>query len=299
MNNLSFEHSSQGLEEARGAIAVDGNKIPFTLERPDRRQFGGEIADDVMVLVTGWTETENSLQPLRTATARLGMAAVTIHHPRYRRPDNVLRGAHLRVTNVAAVAELLADDYPTVNLAGHSMGGIDVVRATREHDLDINALFLLGSAGLIASDDFHHVAPRFLKAILQEESDDWMHHPISESRFIYESIKTIVSNPALAASEGVAAATHYVARHIAELTERGIIAVNVMADGDNVFPYKEVLASTADVPFDVSRIFANSRHNFTSQRPNEVAAFLTGIVGESDSIRAQRNQTVAITPEAI
>lgn len=234
MSDLRFETSGHGIEKAHSHLQVAGSLVPFTVERPNRRRFPADISDDVVIYLTGWTESEDSIKPVRQATAQLGMAAVTLYHPRYYNPAKVLRAAHLRVENVAAMVGALQDDFASVSLAGHSMGGIDAVRATHENDLDINVLAVLGSAGLIRSDNFQHVAPRVFNEIVQEEGAYLLQDPIHEGKFAFESLKTILRNPALAASEGIAAATHYVGRHIEGLAARGIVTANVMADSDKI-----------------------------------------------------------------
>jgi pimeloyl-ACP methyl ester carboxylesterase len=292
MSQPQFEKSGEGLEKIALTARVGSDNVPYTVERPDMRHYSGDISDDVIVYVTGWTESEDSLKPLRRATAQLGMAAVTLYHPRYMRPDKVLRANHLRVQNVATVATILGDEYASVSLAGHSFGGIDVTRAAYEHELDLNVLALMGSAGLIQKDNFQQVAPRVLDEVVREEGSALLQHPIHEGRFAWESLKTIGRSPVLAAVEGISAATQYVGKHVPMLVERGIVTVNMMADGDRIFPHMDVKASTENIPFDITETFSESCHNFTYHRPREIGAFLIDIIEHADSLRAKRPTTI-------
>lgn len=290
MSELRFEPSGPGIEKAHSDIKVAGSLVPFTIERPDRRRFGDEISDNVVLYLTGWTESEDSIKPLRSATARFGTAAATLYHPRYKRPDKVLRAPRLRVENVAAVTEILQNDFETVSIGAHSMAGIDSTQAALDYELDINVLALLGSAALIIGDRFNQVAPRVFEEIIHEEASNMFHHPFSEGRFAYQSLATIIQNPALATIEGIAAATHYVGRHIPTLVDRGTVVANIMADGDRIFPVQEVLKSTEDLPFDVVKVFSESCHNFTYHRPGEVGAFVIDIIEHADEMRGLRTQ---------
>jgi pimeloyl-ACP methyl ester carboxylesterase len=292
MSQQQFEKSGEGLEKIALTARVGRDDVPYTIERPDRRHYSGDVSDEVIMYLTGWTESEDSLKPLRQATAQLGMAAVTLYHPRYVRPDKVLRANHLRVENVATVAKILGEEFASVSLAGHSFGGIDVTRAAFEYELDINVLALMGSAGLIQKDNFQQVAPRVLNEVVREEGSSLLQHPIHEGRFAWESVKTTVRNPALAVVEGVSAATQYVGKHIPALTNRGIVTVNVMADGDRIFPHMDVKASTEGIPFDVSETFSESCHNFTYHRPRELGAFLIDVIDRSNEIRSLRPLTI-------
>lgn len=292
MSQPQFEKSGEGLEKIALTARVGRDDVPLTIERPDRRHYPGDVSDDVIMYITGWTESEDSLKPLRRATAQLGMAAVTLYHPRYVRPDKVLRAHHLRVENVATVAEMLGQEYASVSLAGHSFGGIDVTRATFEHELDVNVLALMGSAGLIKKDNFQQVAPRVLNEVVHEEGSALLQHPIHEGRFVWESAKTTIRNPALAVVEGVSAATQYVGKHIPTLVDRGVVVANIMADGDRIFPHLDVKASTEHTPFDVSETFAESCHNFTYHRPRDLGAFLIDVINRADTLRAIRPTTI-------
>lgn len=291
MNNIRFESTERGFEKATGHIEVAGSRVPFTIEQPDWRHFGSDaISDDVIVYLSGWIESEELLRPLRHATAQLGMAAVTIEQPRYMRPDKVLRAPNLRVENVATIAKGLTDMYPAVHLAGHSLGGTEAVRVASEHDVDIKTLTLLGSAGLIATDNFSQVAPRVFEEIVKEELDALKSGVFSSSRFAAKSLLVAVRNLALAANEGIAAATHYVGRHVSPLQDEGIIVANVMADEDRIFPFHQVIASTQNISFDVERVFSESCHNFTTHRPNEVAQFVCNVVVDSDTLLQSRQK---------
>ncbi|MFO0881911.1 MAG: hypothetical protein U0491_00470 [Candidatus Saccharimonadales bacterium] len=295
MSVPQFEKSGEGIEKIKLTAKVGSDEVPFTIERPDRRHFGGDVSDHIVLDLTGWTESEDSLKPLRTATAKLGMAAATLYHPRYVNPIKVFRSHHLRVENVAAVVRKLEGEYASVSLAGHSFGGIDGTRATYEKELDIRVLALLGSAGLIQLDNLQHVAPRVLNEVVFEEGGALLQHPIHEGRFAVESVKVILRNPILAGSEGLAAANQYVGRHIESLTERGVVVLNVMADGDKIFPYKDVQLSTEDVPFDGEYIVRNANHNFTYNRADEVAGVITQTITDADTIVARRVNPLTIT----
>ena len=295
MSVPQFEKSGEGIEKIKLTVKVGSDEVPYTIERPDRRHFGGDVYDDLVIFLTGWTETEDSLKPLRTATAKLGMAAATLYHPRYVNPFKVFRSHHLRVENVAAVTQSVADEYASVSLAGHSFGGIDGTRATYEKELDIRILALLGSAGLIQLDNLQHVAPRVLNEVVFEEGGALLHRPIHEGRFAVESMKVILRNPILAGSEGFAAANQYVGKHIESLTERGIVVVNVMADGDKIFPYKDVQFSTKDVPFDDEYIVRDANHNFTYNRVDEVAGVITETITDAEAIISRRVNPLQIT----
>jgi hypothetical protein len=175
------------------------------------------------------------------------------------------------------------------------MGYIDSTRAVYENELDVNVHAGFGGAGLIDKDNFQHVAPRVLNELLHEEGSSLRKHPIQEGRFAMGSIITVVRNPALAASEGISAATHYVGRHIPELRQRGTVTANIMADGDKIFPYLDVLESTQEVPFDEVKVFEDSCHNFTRHRPKEIAAFMIDIISRADAIRTARSLASEIT----
>lgn len=292
MENLRFESTDRGFEKATGTVEVAGSKVPFTIEQPDWRHFGGDISDGVVVYLSGWTESEDSLKSLRHATARLGMAAVTIQQPRYYRPDKVLRAPELRVENAATITRNLNNMYPSVHLAGHSLGGTEAVRVAAEYEACIETLTLLGSAGLIASDGFRQVAPRVFEEIVSEELYSLRSGLISKSGIALESIKMVLRNPALATNEGVAAATHYVGRHIQPLLDKGLYVANVMADEDKIFPYQQVLESTGHIPFSSQEVFTESCHNFTAHRPNEVAQLICAVTIDASSVRQQRAQAV-------
>lgn len=299
MSVPQFEKSGEGIEKIQLTTRVGSDEVPFTVERPDRRHFGGDISDDVVVYLTGWTESEDSLKPLRTATAKLGMAAATLYHPRYINPIKVLRAHHLRVENVAAITRVLEQDYESISLAGHSFGGIDGTRAAYEKELNLRVLALMGSAGLIAQDGFGQVAPRVLEELLKEEGAEVLQHPVHEGKFVLESLKTVLRNPALATSEGIAAATRYVGQHVGEIVSRGTVVANIMADGDKIFPHTVVRQSTAHVPFDETMTLVNANHNFTYNRAPEVADYITGLIRRADVIRSGRIDALAITNEDV
>lgn len=298
LTNIAYEPTGPVTEKAHYRANVDGNLVPFTLERPNSH-FGTEnLNEGIVVLGSGWTETEDSMKPLRHSLAKLGIAAVTVHHPRYIAPAKVLNAPNLRVDNISAIANGVANDFVGVSLAGHSMGGIDVTKAVHERCVAASTLTLLGSAGLIASSTFEQVAPNVFRELIQEESS-LLKNPIGRVSFARKSLVTILRNPALAASEGIAAATHYVGRHIPDIVQRGIITANLIADGDKIFPPNEVLQSTKNLPFDVQEVMENSTHNFTYHQPARVARFILDVIESREMLLISRKKELKITQEEI
>lgn len=299
MSEFRFEPSGYGVETAHSDITVAGSIVPFTIERPDRRRFADEISENAVLYLTGWTESEDSLKPLRRATAKLGTAAVTFNHPRYKRPDKVFRAEHLRIENVAAVTEMLQQDYSSVSFGAHSMAGIDGTSAIIEKELDIRVLALLGSAALIYGDSARQVSPRLFEELVYEEAPMLLRNPWSEWRALFASAKTFAESPVLGFYEGIETGNHYVGRHIPEIINRGTIVANIMADGDRIFPVEKVLQSTQDLPIDIVRVFNESCHNFTNHRPNEVGAFIIDIIEHADELRSLRTKKKVSKPHKI
>jgi hypothetical protein len=293
MTEGKYEASGPGLEKASFKIKVNEDFVPFTIERPDMLHGANNYATEAVILAPGWTETEEALKPLRAQLAMRGLAAVTIYHPRVMRPDKVLKGAQLRVDNITALAHFLINEYYGVHFVGHSFGGTDITKSVYERNAPVKSLNLHSSGGMVKSDNFEDVARRVINKIIKEEPLVLLRSPFSELAFALESIGSVIRNPGLAAVEGIAAATHYVGRHIDEIYDRGIVTTNSMADGDFIFPHEKVIESTKGMLFDEVRLYKDSCHNFTSHRPKEVADYMAKILLNTESILANRPHKIA------
>ncbi len=294
-----FKSCGPGLEKTCFSIGEKGAKSDVSLWRPNRRTFAGDISGDVFVLNPGWTETSESMKPTCIELARSGMTALVIKHAIGQgAADRLFRAGERRAESTINVCNYLDNEYESYSIAGHSLGGIDSTRAIVEGDLRPKLLFLLASAGLIKSDNFQHVAPRVFKALLQEEKY-LLKRPKSVIELARESIASVLKNPALTASEGWYAATHYVGRHINEIADSGVVLCNVMADEDIIFPYEQVLKDTEDLKIDVTKIFKEATHNFPFHDAPQLAQFVRDTNDIVPEILDKRASSFAITNEDI
>ena len=266
-------------------------RVPVVRPHPSRA-----VSDGIVLNAIGWTETAESVRPTLQELALGGMAAATITHERSSSPLEVLRAAKLRSDRIALVAKYLENEFETISLTGHSLGGTDAARAIVESDLQPLAHIFIASAGLIKGDHLQHVAPRVFKEILRQEQH-FREHFLSESRFAAQSLSTVIKNPALVLKEGVYAANHYTADKIAVIAERGVGVGMVIPTRDSIFPAALVKESVQDLPID--EIFEiDACHNPTFHNAKELAAFIIRFVMAAPDIVASR-QNLGITKEDI
>jgi hypothetical protein len=293
MNGLNFEASGPGIEKAKSSIKIGSSVINFTVEQPDIEHFGSEIHDGVIVYNSGWTETDNSLKKLRTETAKQGLSAVTLYHPRYVHPNNIAKADTLRIDNIAGLINGLSEVYPKVSAGGHSLGGMDLVRTAVERDVELDTIALYASAGLINGWRAYQSALGLFWELVIEERRHFIARPATVIRSLGFAVKTIVSSPVLAGKEGLYAGGHYSGQHIQDIYDKNTVIACAIASDDHIFPEKEILNSISDLPFDVVEIFDHASHNFTTHNASELAKFTVDLLCKSDEIRSSRAKKIS------